>query len=1458
MTETCNGIVPGRGDAGGPHVLARMTRSSIPMGARKAQTGRINVKLILIIVAAVAVLAVGGFVARHVRRQIVAERDLAAGRAAYDRKDWPVACEHFIEYLGRRPDDVDVLRKYVEALLLIEPPGNRNLLRATSAYRQLIRLGGGDKEAYRKLVALYTHVGDLVEVGYLARKRLEEDPNDPEASLWLARSLIVRQETGQARKELTALVERLGGQTGRGREYVEACAMLADVALTEESEPEKGSEEAWRWVEKASAYDPNSPEALLARAKYYRMGQPFRGFTREVMLENARRDLGRVQQLPRPDPRSTLMLSEELMAHGELEQAAALMDDLRDANAATIREYFVDPDDWRIARFNLFAELLLRRGKAKEGTSESETLLSKLSERPRRLEVLPQVVRLYLAGGRTQKAQEHLDEYLQLRRVLQVRDGREEEVAVLRAQVALVGGKFEEAVRVLEPVAVRAEAGSAAMQLLARAYGRTGQLQRSSELLQRYLQRVPGDGAMWLLLAREHANQGNWRSALEDACRAESLRKGDPTTRLFRIEAAFRLAAVEPDPARKERMTALQAELAELQKAHRQLARVRSLQGQLLVAWGRLDEAVRSIEQAVKDLPGALDLRLQLANVYAAGGRLADALAVGRAACQDHPEVASTWQATARLQQADGHHGEARDTLRQGLQAATDPQQRKALMLSLAHAEMQYGDRAAGLRMLQEHVEQDAQDIETRSFLLERPEIRQDANTARKLLDEIRQVRGATSRLWRRHRAALWFTDDGWRDRWQSIAEALETWSRQDPHWPLPAILLARMYERLGQPDKAEQVCRQSLAMNPSSIEVADQMVSLLEKQNRHAEARRALDELHVDPSVIAGRQILMDLGQGDVDTATERLTVHISDNPGDLWAQILLARLTYGQTRDLKAALAHLDQAESVRPGSMVLLEARVSLLRAGGEADEARKLVDAEVARRGSSSAHLLRARFLAAIGQRELAEKDYLQVVKLDPKAVRSHQLLAYFYRTGNRLDEAEKALRHGLDAPLEHNDDYLALKRSLLELLIERRAESDWAAAERILAELEGRLGKKPDLLWARARLRMAKSATQPVKGLREDLEELVALEPTHVRGHLALVDLALQRRDCQGAGAIVAKALRANPGAVRLLLARMHVDLAAERLLAEKLSGKKLPVGTRALDALGEPQAAIAKLGAYVKTKPGSRSVTAMLVLAGLQRRQRNLPEAARWLGLAAELSPRSPAVLRERLLLRGAEKKLDEVVSLAAAHEAGGRADPTVLVTAAGVLVSSQSEAGRAEAEKLLRRAVALAPDWTSPKWRLGNLLYSMGEADQAETLYRSVVVSDPNHVQALNGLAWLLDQIHKDPNAALPLAERAARLAPRDIHVLDTRGEVLSHLPGRLEDAQKDFQMCLDLSDSPVTRARALLQLGRVCVDLGRLAEAGEHLREARKIDEGRRVLKEDDRRRLSELLRKAANSPS
>jgi tetratricopeptide (TPR) repeat protein len=151
----------------------------------------------------------------------------------------------------------------------------------------------------------------------------------------------------------------------------------------------------------------------------------------------------------------------------------------------------------------------------------------------------------------------------------------------------------------------------------------------------------------------------------------------------------------------------------------------------------------------------------------------------------------------------------------------------------------------------------------------------------------------------------------------------------------------------------------------------------------------------------------------------------------------------------------------------------------------------------------------------------------------------------------------------------------------------------------------------------------------------------------------------------------------------------------------------------------------------------------------------------------------------------------------------------------------------------------------------LASTLYQTGDAERAKEIYRELLKQNPNDVRVLNDLAWVLQEHDRSYDAALEMANKGLSLAPNDLHLLDTRGTILTNMADRLADARSDFRRLVELSPPDSDRkAKALLQLGRVCAKLNDAAEARQRLQEALRLDEKLNVFTPDERSEITQIV--------
>jgi tetratricopeptide (TPR) repeat protein len=1469
--------------------------------------GKINVKLIIILVLVTVALGVSLVAARQIRRSILSKMSLQAGQAAFEKGDWSAAYKNLQEYLGRNPDDVEILKKYAKARLSIRPLDRAHIAGAISAYRRVLQLAPLDEVAYDQLAKLYPGVGDFEDLAYIARMRLDRIPNDIKAQLWLGDALHRLNKTEEARQTLDKLVTQLEALSDKHIEYVKACAQMCQLAAADDSADAKA--EALKWLNKAVAYDTNSVEALASRAAFYRQAKNIPGIEENDRMKRARDDLEAADGRGTEDPRIRYFLGLEWLAHNELDRAAQELQVVDKLPQEKLDEYFLDPDAWKVQRFLLASQLVMRRGTAAEGVALANKTLAALKETRYRIQVLPIAIPFYVADANVPEARKCLNEYVDARHIQEGAKESRAQLAYLQALVARAEGNWYAVINVLQPVVVSDASRPELWRLLAEAFSRTDQSRRAVGALTTYLRNNPGNPEMTRLLAREYLRLGQWDRALETARLAETLNPADFTVGLLRLEASVYVAAEQQQEPTEASFREILEKLAQLRTDHPDQVYIRILQARIAETLKQPDKAEAELKLAIEECKEPLQAEMELVALHRRASHLDQAMSVCQAACERHADVAEPWLSLASLYVAKEDYEGARGCLKKGLDATTDKWEKRSLSIQLALLELTHGDQATGIELLSDLAEQDPQEIRARTLLLSIPAILKDQAKAQGLINELKNAEGQSSGLsWRMHQAALWLSSDQWRSKQQDITNLLRTCIDLDPQWSAPPLLLVSMYEKLNDVTHAEETCRQALARDPSAMDIADRLATLLERQGRSSDAEQVLRQVEADPRVASAWRIRTALHTGEFSRAIEELKLRVSDDKDerDASSRILLARLIYLQTKDAAQALEYVRQAEAITPGSLVVTGLKAAILRAEGRAPEGQKVLDDYVAKRKDDfAAYQMRAAYLAREGQWEQAEEDYRKLTTFEDKDKRvlGYQLLSNFYvsRSDPNRSDPNKAVA-ALEEGLKVDPNNLSLERGLMRLLLPRASGQGREKGIEILTSLEKRLPQDPELMGVRAALLLESQTPESVGKARALLENVVRLEPTAVKAHLTLVNLAMQANEYRAARDYAIRALGSNLNNRALVLARARAELALENYpMAVELAhvvlqedpnsteaiGMLVETGQRSsnrtlLDeartrieaaihrsptnerllvsraqivaALGEPKAAIPELETYCQTAPGNQSITALVTLADLCRLAGDMDRSKQWIEQAQQLDANHQMVVHARLLWLASQNRLEELKGISAAYLSAKEQDPTRLVRAAVVLTALGPMELKQEALKLFEHAVALSPTSVDARLGLASALYQTGDAERAEKIYRQVLEQLPTNIRALNDLAWILQEHNKRYDAALELTDKGIRIAPEDLNLLDTRGTILMNLPNRLADAKNDFaNLDKQLLGKTPTKAKNLLRLGRICMQLKEPTQAKQYLEAALDIDHQINVFTEAERAEITKILQES-----
>ena len=312
--------------------------------------------------------------------------------------------------------------------------------------------------------------------------------------------------------------------------------------------------------------------------------------------------------------------------------------------------------------------------------------------------------------------------------------------------------------------------------------------------------------------------------------------------------------------------------------------------------------------------------------------------------------------------------------------------------------------------------------------------------------------------------------------------------------------------------------------------------------------------------------------------------------------------------------------------------------------------------------------------------------------------------------------------------------------------------------------------------------------------------MIKTDPKNVVGRQSLARAYFERGQMKEAETELTQLLALAPSLAEpnYLMARILLSQTKEeetvRYLRVALRGNPSHVASNVL------------LGRYLASK-GQRE-QAMPSLESALRVNPNLPEARFLLANLYAQSGRFPEALALAQQVQRADPKA---------------AGPWVLIGALQV-----AEKNPRAAIYAFEKSLKISANSVQAYRGLGQAHSLLGQNDQAEESYRRALKFDGDDVVSLNDLAWILVEIRKKPDEALPLAVKAERLAPRSGAVIDTLGWIHYRRQSYAEAEKLLTQAAERIPSSGLTQ----FHLGMTYAKLGRKDDAIWALRRAAKLD--------------------------
>ena len=152
----------------------------------------------------------------------------------------------------------------------------------------------------------------------------------------------------------------------------------------------------------------------------------------------------------------------------------------------------------------------------------------------------------------------------------------------------------------------------------------------------------------------------------------------------------------------------------------------------------------------------------------------------------------------------------------------------------------------------------------------------------------------------------------------------------------------------------------------------------------------------------------------------------------------------------------------------------------------------------------------------------------------------------------------------------------------------------------------------------------------------------------------------------------------------------------------------------------------------------------------------------------------------------------------------------------------------------------------------LAELHLTGGDPDQAAILFQATLNRQPDHIIAMNNLAWILSNHQKKHREALQLTQRAMAINPDYIDLIDTRGVIFYNMREH-QKAIAEFEKCLILyqKGNPAV-ASVHFHLGKSFNALGKTSDAIIQLKNALTLHQKKSTLSTADLFEVKQLLAK------
>ncbi len=603
----------------------------------------------------------------------------------------------------------------------------------------------------------------------------------------------------------------------------------------------------------------------------------------------------------------------------------------------------------------------------------------------------------------------------------------------------------------------------------------------------------------------------------------------------------------------------------------------------------------------------------------------------------------------------------------------------------------------------------------------------------------------------------------------------------------------AILYKEQGDTAKTLSTIEHALSIDPDNMALVAMKLAVYEERKEFDKVESIYRELMVKTPdelwIVKSLARLLNM-QGDYAGAKEEIRTFVDNHADHQEAKLLLLALI--QTKEPDAAVALLDEYIAQEPDNYDFRFAKVSLQLKQEQTEQALETLQAISAKDPDGN------------------------------NGRRADMILAnYAFQQGD-VDSAREKVTQALEsAPEDENALMLQAKLNLLD------GDVDTA-----VTNLRIVLRNNPEAVDAMTLLGRAYASTGSVQLAEDHFRQALKLAPGNVTAALFVSERLMATDNVERAEAVVTKALAMTPDNEPLLQVLAQIKLAqrdwagSEEVVASLKTQNQSSVMAQYLDGRilqgqEQYQEAISQYQALLKTAPTMTAALEQLTYCYLQLSQ--LDELKAYLTDFTAANPQQiPAhrVLANVYIKEQNWPKAIETIEAGLSAEANWQNGYLLLANI------SQAQGDMAQAEADFKRGLAVLPESNAIALPLASLYESLGQFEQAKTLYEDIVERNPDLDVAVNNLASLLT----DKFTSAENLERARTLTMRfesavEPYFMDTYAWVYAQL-GELEKAKSVLERVVIKAPEV---AVFNYHLGSVYHQLAQTSEAEQYLMKAK-----------------------------